>query len=153
MKISGRHGPDAQHPPPAEGRVPSVVAAALDHLVDEQREENADDDSQLKERPQAAAPFLRRQLGDVDRADHRRGPDAQPADEPRDEERIEVRREGGEEKDGRQAVQDGAEEQHPLAAEAIAEHAREHGPRNTAQDGAGADEALLESERSQCALM
>ena len=41
-----------EHPPPAVSRVPGLVAQALDHLVDEQREEDAGDDPELKERAQ-----------------------------------------------------------------------------------------------------
>ena len=48
----GRDGLEAEHPPPAVRRVPGLVAQPLDHLVDEQRQEDAADDPELEERTQ-----------------------------------------------------------------------------------------------------
>src|SRR5208337_1938102 len=58
-------------------------------FVDEQREEDAGDDPELKERAQPSARFLWCDLGDVNRADDRRRSDPQPAQKPRGEELLE----------------------------------------------------------------
>ena len=131
----------AQHPPPSGRRVPGGVAEALDPGVGEQREEDARDDAELEERAEAPAPFRRCELRDVDRADHRRGADAQAADEAGGEELDERARQRREQPRGR--VEDRAEEQHLPPPEPVAEESRGHGARDAPEDRARPGESLL----------
>src|SRR5271157_42479 len=82
-------GLQPEHPAPAHARVPGFVTQAPDDLVDEEREEDAGDDPELKERAQPSAQLFWCDLGDVNRADDRRRSDPQPAQKPRGEELLE----------------------------------------------------------------
>ena len=102
----------------------------MDDLVDEQREEDAGDDPELKERAQPSARLLRCDLGDVNRADDRRRSDPQPAQKPRGEKLLEGPWQGGENAGDREEC--GAEKEHLLAAEPIGEEPRAHRPGDAA---------------------
>ena len=69
---------DAELPAP---RASAQVHQAGDDVVGEVGEQDSDDDVDLEEADQAAAPFSRGELGDVDRAEDGGAADAEAADE------------------------------------------------------------------------
>ena len=86
----GRDGSGPEHPLPRLEPEPERrfrrAGRAGDREVAEQGDEDADDDRQLLQRPQAAADFRRRDLGDVGRRDDAGGADADAAENaPEDE--------------------------------------------------------------------
>src|ERR1044071_2774181 len=86
----------AKHPTPSRVRVPGLIAATFNPRINEKRQKNANHDSKLEERAEASAFGRRRELGDINRANHGRGADPQPTNKSRSQKRPERSRDSRE---------------------------------------------------------
>src|SRR5215469_10875933 len=129
QKNKCRHDFSREHPAPARRSIPGRVALLLDPLVDEEGQKNTGDNAQLKKRTQPAPPFRGRNFRDVNRADHGRNADGNPAEEAR---RNELRKGlRNRRKDRGKRVQERAEKQHAPSPEFVAEKTGKKSTRNT----------------------
>ena len=104
------------------------------------RRENPDGDGKLIQRDHAAAVLRDRDFGDVQRREHRGDADPQSADEPRENQRHLLRRDGASER--RDGEQECRKEQRGLAAEPVGQDPRE----------CHADDAAQQARRRQTIL-
>jgi hypothetical protein len=123
------HGLGEEHAAPRVEPEPERLVDAAgglgDDVVDEERDEDADDDAHLLERGQPPAHRGRRDLGDVGRGDDAGDPDGDAAEEPGYREDDFGRCQGG--RNGRDGEQEARPEQRPTTADAIGQPAGDQG--------------------------
>ena len=124
---------DAELPAPHGDRVHEMT----DDRVGKIGKQDADDDVDLKQPNEPSAPFGRRKLGDVYRAQDGGTADSEAADEARDHEECPAGSEGT--PDGRQNIKNTHQAQRRSAADALSQGAAGHGADHRApkRDGYG----------------
>ncbi len=102
-------------------------------------EQDADDDVDLKESDEAAAPFGGRNFGDVHGAEDGRSADAEAADEAKEDERRPAPGKGA--ADGGEHIEDGHDAKTVAAAIFLSGNAGAHGANDRAGESAGDSDA------------
>jgi hypothetical protein len=118
---------DAEHP------TPRVVADAGEPGVGEECDQDAEDNVELEHAGETSTLLGRRNLRDVERRNDGRDPDAEPTDESRDDERIDVLRQSRPHRG--HEVEDPDPEQRRAAAEPVGRPAPDHRPDHRAVEG------------------